>query len=262
MNRHHILEMKTPHDFNNNNRLSTPCIDHEQSATSLFSIISEAKPAEIIVNDCGEVELQMTKENHKYYMAYELIFQVNSKESLGYSSIAEYSLAENQKHVSDTLCCFAETKNGALLLATEKGTIGTIDVAKSLTIWVSIMRPFHDLNSILNPLDNLYDDGSKILIDICMDKKNDQIVVLTKFVKADGNNEFRVEIYSFYEEENTMNLLRIFNLNQALASHLGHDETFEFVRIYFDQLDNSFVVLDVNNHKLYWCNPFNFQVYF
>jgi len=117
----------TPSDFNNNNsnRLSTPCIDHEHSASSLFSIISEAKPAEIIVNDCGEVELQMTKENHKYYMAYELVFQVNNRAdghnaNANCTSIQEYSLSENY---SDKLCCFAETKNGSLLLATDHGSL-------------------------------------------------------------------------------------------------------------------------------------------
>ena len=125
MNQHHILttNIKSPQDHNNKQtqKLSTPCIGHEQSATSLFSIISEAKPAEIIVNDCGEVELQMTKENHKYYMAYELIFQVNNKDSMGYSTVSEYSLSETQKHFTDKLCCFAETKNGSLLLATDQG---------------------------------------------------------------------------------------------------------------------------------------------
>ncbi len=123
-NNNHTL--KTPVDFNNNNnnnRLSTPCIDHEYSASSLFSIISEAKPAEIIVNDCGEVELQMTKENHKYYTAYELVFQVNNRvegHNANCTSIQEYSLTENY---SDKLCCFAETKNGSLLLATDQGSL-------------------------------------------------------------------------------------------------------------------------------------------
>lgn len=251
--------MKSPIDHNNN-QLLTPCFQHEQSATSLFSIISEAKPAEIIVNECGEVELQMTKENHKYYMAYELIFHVNNRDNHGCTSFSEYSLSENPKNISDKLCCFAETKNGSLLLATDQGTIGIIDVAKSLTIWVSIMRPYYDNNSASNPLDNLYDDGSKVLIDICIDKKNDQIIVLTKFIKTENNvPEFRVEVYIFCEDKNEMNLLRIFNLSQSLASHLGNNETFDFVRIYFDQLDNSYVVLDANNHKLYWCNTFNFQ---
>ena len=112
-------QLKTPSDFNNNNRLSTPRIDHEQSATSLFSIISEAKPAEIIVNDCGEVELHMTKENHKYYTAYELVFQVNNRvEAASYTSVSEYSISEKY---ADKLCCFAETKNGSLLLATDHG---------------------------------------------------------------------------------------------------------------------------------------------
>lgn len=128
INPHHH-QLKTPTDLNNNNshnsynRLTTPCIDHEQSATSLFSIISEAKPAEIIVNDCGEVELQMTKENHKYYMAYELIFRMNNRPETtsSYSSVNEYSLADNQRDYADNLCCFAETKNGSLLLATDQG---------------------------------------------------------------------------------------------------------------------------------------------
>jgi hypothetical protein len=50
-----FLNIKNPIIDRNNNNLNTPCIEHEHSATSLFSIISEAKPAEIIVNDCGEV---------------------------------------------------------------------------------------------------------------------------------------------------------------------------------------------------------------
>ena len=115
---------KNDHDLNNNNtnRLATPCVGHEQSVTSLFSIISEAKPAEIIVNECGEVELQMNKENHKYYMAYELIFQVNNRESMSNvnAGISDYS--HNHSHMfTDKLCCFAETKKGSLLLATDKG---------------------------------------------------------------------------------------------------------------------------------------------
>ena len=200
----------------------------------------------------------MTKENHKYYMAYELIFQVNTKESLGFSSISEYSLSEYNKHVSDKLCCFTETKNGSLLLATEKGTIGIIDVNKSLTIWVCILKPHYDTNASPNPYDNLYEEGSKCLIDICIDNKSDQIIVLTKFT-IDNVSEFRVEMYSFCEDKKEMSLARVFNVSQALSSHLGAGETFEFVRIYFDQADNSFVILDANNSKLYWCNTFNFQ---
>jgi hypothetical protein len=70
------------------------------------------------------------------------------------------------KNTSDKLCCFAETKNGSLLLATDRGTIGIIDVSKSLTIWISIMKPYYDQNSPLNPHDNLYEDGTKTLIDV------------------------------------------------------------------------------------------------
>lgn len=117
---------KNGHDPNNNNnnsnphRLATPCIGHEQSATSLFSIISEAKPAEIIVNECGEVELHMNKENNKYYTAYELIFQMNNtRENMSCMS-SDY----NSSHMfTDKLCCFAESKDGSLLLATDKGRV-------------------------------------------------------------------------------------------------------------------------------------------
>ena len=247
-----------PKDSNNN--LSTPYFEQEHSTTSLFSIISEAKPAEIIVNDCGEVELQMTRENHKYYMAYELIFQVNNRESLGYSSIAcEASLVDPSKNQSDKLCCFAETKNSSLLLATDRGTIGIIDVSNSLTTWVSIMKPYYDDNSTPNPFDNLYDSGIKVLVDLCVDNKNDQIIVLTKFKIDSKVSEFKVELHSFDEAKNEMNLTRIFNLSQILSSHLNHHESFDFVRIYYDQSDNAFVLLDSNNHKLYWCNTFNFQ---
>lgn len=141
-----------------------------------------------------------------------------------------------------------------------KGTIGIIDVAKSLTMWVSIMRPYYDSNSTSNPQDNLYEDGSKILIDVCMDKKHDQIIVLTKFLRPEATPEFQVEVYSFAEDKNEMSLLKLFNVSQILASHLSSHDTFDFTRIYYDQADNSFVILDANNHRLYWCNTFNFQV--
>ena len=121
------------------------------------------------------------------------------------------------------------------------------------------MRPFYDYNSVPNPLDYQYEDGLKVLIDICIDKLNDQIIVLTKFTKS---NEFRVEVYAFCEDRNEMSLLRIFNISQTLASHLSSGETFEFSRVYFDNKENLFVILDSNNHKIYWCNTFNFQVLF
>ncbi len=71
--------------------------------------------------------------------------------------------------------------------------------------------------------------------------------------------EYHVEIYSFCEIKNEMNLTKIFNVSQSLQSHLGFNETFDFVRIYFDQQEYSYVILDASNHKLYWCNTFNFQ---
>jgi hypothetical protein len=129
-------------------------------------------------------------------------------------------------------------------------------------MWVSIMRPYYDFNSVSNPLDNLYEDGTKTLIDVCVDKLNDQIIVLARFSRRNGNSEFQVEIYTFSEDKNEMSLVRIFNVSQILAAHLNSHETFDFVRIYYDHADNSFVILDTNNHKLYWCNTFNFQVTF
>ncbi len=129
-------------------------------------------------------------------------------------------------------------------------------------MWVSIMRPYYDLNSVSNPLDNLYEDGTKTLIDICVDKLNEQIIVLVKFLKPNASVEFQVEVYTFSEDKNEMSLKRIFNVSQILASHLNLNETFDFIRIYYDSVDNSFVILDTNNHKLYWCNTVNFQVNF
>lgn len=131
-------------------------------------------------------------------------------------------------------------------------------------MWVSIMRPCGDnFNSVTSPRDHLYEDGSKVLIDICVDKLHDHIIVLTKFVQ-DTNNlvaEFRVEVYTFCEDRNEMSLVQIFNVSQILASHLNSREAaFEFSRVYHDHVDNSYVLLDSSNHKLYWCNPTNFQV--
>lgn len=131
-------------------------------------------------------------------------------------------------------------------------------------MWVSIMRPCgENFNSVTSPRDHLYEDGSKVLIDICVDKLHDHIIVLTKFVQ-DTNNlvaEFRVEVYTFCEDRNEMSLVQIFNVSQILASHLNSREAaFEFSRVYHDHVDNSYVLLDSSNHKLYWCNPTNFQV--
>ncbi len=129
-------------------------------------------------------------------------------------------------------------------------------------MWVSIMRPCGDnFNSVTSPRDHQYEDGSKILIDICIDKLHDHIIVLTKFVQDCLVEEYRVEIYAFCEDRNEMSLVQIFSVSQILASHMSsRDSPFEFSRVYYDHVDNSYILLDSSNHKLYWCNPINFQV--
>jgi hypothetical protein len=105
--------------FKFTNLLGAPDPDLDYS-----SLISEAKPAAILVNECGDVEFQMNQ-NHSYFYAYELVFQsdYNQQNSNDSKSITDKDRldASNANLNLDKLCCFAETKDGNLLLATEKG---------------------------------------------------------------------------------------------------------------------------------------------
>jgi hypothetical protein len=130
-----LLNSPPVKDSNNNNNAHT-------SNSSLFkftnllgapdpdldysSLISEAKPAAILVNECGDVEIQMNQ-NQSYFYAYELVFQSdqsNQKYTNNSKSIADNDRLDtlNTNLDLDKLCCFAETKDGNLLLATEKGS--------------------------------------------------------------------------------------------------------------------------------------------
>ena len=102
--------------FKFTNLLGAPDPDLDYS-----SLISEAKPAAILVNECGDVEIQMNQ-NHSYFYAYELVFQSD------HNSVSNKFINDNDRTDTmntnlnlDKLCCFAETKDGNLLLATEKG---------------------------------------------------------------------------------------------------------------------------------------------
>lgn len=57
-----------------------------------------------------------------------------------------------------------------------------------------------------------------------------------------------------------MALVRSLNLSQSLAgSNTSQQEPSEFVRIYLDENENAFVIIDSNNHKVYWFSTLNCQ---
>ena len=217
------------------------------SEIDFCSLISEAKPAAILVNDCGEIEI-LKKENHSYFYAHELIFHTDSNKD----DMDTLLLNENDK---DKLCCFAQTKEGSLLLSTEKGVIGFLNLQKSMTSWISVLKTNTDT---LNPCDDLYEKNTKKLIDLCVDNANDQIIVLVKFTTKE-KAEFKIEIYSFNEKLNEISLTRILNLSQTFAGLSSSSEPAEFGRIYLDDAENAFVIIDYNNHKVYWFNSVNCQ---
>jgi hypothetical protein len=123
-------------DSNNNTSLFkfTNLLGTPDPGLDFSSLISEAKPAAILVNECGDVESQMNKDR-SYFYAYELVFQTDDESkndvvnrSGDHSGSSQTMPATNTGQRPDMinlsldkLCCFAETKDGSLLLATEKG---------------------------------------------------------------------------------------------------------------------------------------------
>lgn len=220
------------------------------------SLISEAKPAAILVNDCGEIEIQMNK-NHSYFYAYELIFHTEGNREY----VDQQTIAENKENLvnNDKLCCFGETKNGSLLLATQRGIVGIINLNKCMTAWISLIKINCDQNANLITNDDLYDNGTKRLVDMCVDTTNDQIIILTRY-SGKEKAEFKIEIYTLNEKLNEMAIVKVLNISHSVASsNTSQNEPSEFVRIYIDQNENSFVLVDSNNHKIYWFNTINCQ---
>ncbi|RNA10918.1 hypothetical protein BpHYR1_043329 [Brachionus plicatilis] len=249
-------QLSPPSKDTNNNLSAKNFLGPNTSSSDIdfCSLISEAKPAAILVNECGEIEIQMNK-NHSYFYAYELVFHSDNKDDMD----QVLNQAENSIN-GDKLCCFAETKSGSLLLATQKGVIGIINLNKCMTAWISIIKLNCDSPAPnLNPNDDLYDIGKKMLVDLCVDNTNEQIIILTKHC-AKEKAEFKIEIYSFNEKNNEMTLMRILNLSQSQAgSNTSQNEPSEFVRIYLDETESCFVTIDANNHKVYWFNTSNCQ---
>ncbi|CAF0711680.1 unnamed protein product [Brachionus calyciflorus] len=252
-------QLSPPSKDTNNNLSAKNFLGPNTSASDidLCSLISEAKPAAILVNECGEIEIQMNK-NHSYFYAYELIFHSDNKDD------ADQLSNQNDNSISnDKLCCFAETRSGSLLLATEKGIIGIINLKKCMTAWISLIKINCDSfssSSNLNPNDDLYDIGQKKLIDLCIDNNNDQITILTKHMNRD-KPEFKIEVYGLNEKTNEMTLIKILTLaqSQSSSSSASLNEPSEFVRIYLDETENCYVIIDSNNHKVYWYNTSNCQ---
>jgi hypothetical protein len=233
---------------------SSSFLSGSNSDFDFCSLISEAKPAAILVNDCGEIEIQMNK-NHSYFYAYELIFHTDASSSS--STLNEFNQEAGLIN-SDKLCCFGETKNGSLLLATEKGIIGTINLNKCMTAWISLVKLNCESVS-MNANDDLYESGVKKLVDLCVDTHNEQVIILTRY-RGEKKPEFKIEVYALNEKLNEMTLQRIHNLTHTLASSsTSQNEPSEFVRIYLDQNENAFVIIDSNNHKVYWFNMSNCQ---
>jgi hypothetical protein len=131
-----------------------------------------------------------------------------------------------------------------------------------MTAWISIIRTNSndDYSTSFKLNDDLYESGLKKLVDLCLDNKNDQIIVLTKYSLID-KYEFKIELYLFDEKQNEMCLIRILNLSQSLAINSNTTSLYQpdFVRIYMDDVENSYVLIDSNNHKVYWFSTSNCQ---
>ena len=232
------LLVKNPNFLSAN---SSSCSD----ITDYNSIISQAKPAAILVNECGEIEIQMNK-NHSYFYVYELIFRTDKEDSV------PKLITDPDNNFMDKLCCFTETNSGSLLLATEKGVVGIINLNKSMTTWISIGKTDSPATQNLDPCDEFYELNAKKLVDLCVDKENNCVGILVVFFNKE-KPEYKIELYALNENTNEMSLTKIINISQVLASTQKNHS--EFCRIYLDEAERSFVLVDSANHKVFWFTP-------
>jgi hypothetical protein len=98
-----------------------------------------------------------------------------------------------------------------------------------------------------NTYDELYENNTKKLVDLCTDNENNQVCILTKFLGRE-KPEYKVEVYVFNEQTNEMTLTKILNISQTIGT--TQPSQCEFSRIYLDEIENMFVVIDSNNHKV------------
>lgn len=256
------------------NHLELP---HAQLCTpgeSLQSFVCHGHPTKIIVDDMGEfANEQNTQTNPKdYWIAIELKFEAK----------------DDFNKIEDKLCCMLELKNGSVLLATQKGLIGTIDPQVSLTNWNGLMRK--RLNDSLDEQYGLYENGLKTLIDMCLVNTENptQLAFLTKTLKKnnDFNNneieyyyEYRVEFWLLDEINKQICLTQIDQVPSRIAVHNSLSGSYIFdprvtikdyidkideskcnpVRLYYDKLNKLFIILDEQTNCVFWISSEKFN---
>ena len=168
---------------------------------------------------------------------------------------------------NDSYSCFVHIKDDLILLATRKGQFNLLRPNKS---------KFDFIRCILNPKFNgndadLYRQGVKTLVDICLDSKGDLILLNRwRFIKESGLTPEEKSVKYTYKYT-----IELFSFNKKLVDGISYARTIcclsderanassptrsspaksppEFTRIYNDEKKNSIILIDLANNKIYW----------
>jgi hypothetical protein len=249
------------------------------------SLISEPKPANIVLNELScefvyELRLFSNRDrlpnglNNGFHPAHahahthaHAHFQNHVPSNLIDDSFnLDYSLSlAYAERGGDNLCSISNLGDrGVLFIATERCNCGLIDTNQSLTKWIPV-------NKRINPQleieldDYSYHTGKKQLIDVSIDNKCEQLILLTYFSSSGGSQgQFQIETYIFCSTSSASSTASYSLVSEIeikkINSFAESKQAYNFVRLYIDESENSFILIDKSGHKVCWFNRSTLQL--